>query len=460
MRLNIRVKMFLVLLFSNIAIIMAMYSFILISFESGFNTYIDEVEEQQLERLNTRLANLYQINQSFSFLQEDQNLVKILEGLFLFGIEASPEYAVELFDDNQEPLFVVLDKNKRVVIGQWSRDAESLLLPIRVSGDTVGWLGFSDDEGGEEIVEEETFIESQSHEFLIIAVFSVLGSAFFAFITTYYFEKPIKALVKGTEGLASGNYATRVVVQSHDELGDLSANFNKLAGRLEENVRTRQKWVENISHELKTPLALLAGEVEAVQDGVRPLTEQTINLLGKDIEHLTVLISDLDELWQTETGAMTFCKEQVSLHQLLLKSLQKSSKQFAEKDVAVDFHNQAESQLLVDADPKRLTQLFDNILNNSMRYTHPRGRVQVSLEHNTQYGLIRIEDTAPGVADSDLPLLFDRLYRVEQSRNRQYGGAGIGLAVCKNIVEGHGGRLTAAHSAMGGLGIRIELPLG
>lgn len=455
--------MFLVLVTSNIAIITTMYLFITASLESGYEGYINDIELHQLKRVSTRLGELFQTRNGFTFLQHDQHQVRNLEELLFDQDILFPGYLDEEIEDAEEmeefpdiPAFFVLDHKKNTIIGLWNKEDEFPLVPIQIDGKTVGWTGFSD---MEEIVEGDVFIEAQNQEYLIITAITLLCSALFALGTAYHFEKPVKALAKGTRKLTSGRFDTRVKVQSNDEIGDLTRDFNILADKLEESEQARRKWVEDISHELKTPLTLLAGEIEAVRDGIRPLTDETVTLLGKDIEHLTELVNDLNDLWQTETEALSFCKTETRFQPVIQHCLEKFSKKFAAKNITVDFQSDHSDELVLHGDQKRLIQLYDNIFQNSLRYTDPGGTLQFRISNENDAVITTIQDTKPGVSQADLPHLFERLFRAEPSRNREFGGAGIGLALCKNIVLAHDGLIHAYTSPLGGLGLKIELPL-
>lgn len=457
MRLNIRIKMFLVLLFSNVAIIASMYIFFFVSLESGFNEYVEELEEVQLHGLSLRLGNLYQAKNNFSFLKNDKGIVGALENLLLLEFGAFPEETNEALETaDKSHLFFVLDSDKNAILGDWIEDNDQFISPIHVGEKIVGWVGFQD---VDDMFDDEIFIEGQNQDFLIITAITLIFSALFAMAAAYHFEKPVKALAKGTKTLASGRYDIRLEEQSTDEIGDLTRDFNSLADKLEENERARKKWVEDISHELKTPLTLLSGEIEAVQDGVRPFTAATIELLGKDIDHLSTLVNDLNDLWRTETGTMSFSKKKILLIPIVQHCLENFRQQFTAKGLTLEFHTETEEDLKVEGDSSRLMQLYNNLLQNSLRYTNTGGVVRLLIRKDQNDAIINIHDSEPGVDPVDFDRIFDRLYRVEPSRNREFGGAGIGLTISRNIVLAHDGIIRAEASPLGGLGLQITLPL-
>ncbi|MCV6609613.1 MAG: ATP-binding protein, partial [Amphritea sp.] len=216
------------------------------------------------------------------------------------------------------------------------------------------------------------------------------------------------------------------------------------------------KWVEDISHELKTPLTLISGEIEAVRDGIREVTPATLELLSQDVARLNHLVDDLKALWQSEPGAIQLERESCQLHQLLSQSVDKFRGQLVEQQISLNV--QLPDTSPIQADQHRMAQVFDNILSNTLRYTDKPGSLSVTLSSEADLYRLVFSDSGPGVPYTDLPRLFDRLYRVERSRNRALGGVGIGLAICRNIVQAHGGIISASQSEQGGLSLTIELP--
>lgn len=267
---------------------------------------------------------------------------------------------------------------------------------------------------------------------------------------------PIRALAQGTRRLAAGDYAFRVDARRRDEFGALAADFNHLAASLESHREQRRRWGADIAHELRTPISVLRGEIQALQDGVRPVSAEALASLHAECDRLTALVEDLYQLALTDAGALEYRFETLSLAPLLREAAELQRAAFADAGLALDVELAEAAPVRVDA--RRIAQLIDNLLGNARRYTDAPGRVRLGLRSSGDHVLLSVEDTAPGVPDAALPRLFDRLYRVEDSRDRANGGAGLGLAICRAIVEAHGGRIEAVHSPLGGLRVEIVLP--
>jgi two-component system sensor histidine kinase BaeS len=246
-------------------------------------------------------------------------------------------------------------------------------------------------------------------------------------------------------------------VVGHDEVAQLAGDFNHLAEALEAAQRGRQQWIADIAHELRTPLTTLRAEIEAVQDGVRPLTQASIASVAHEVHRLARLVEDLRLLSLSDLGALTTRKQPVELDEAISDALAVGRAAIEQKPLGVE--SRLSPGIFVDADPDRLAQVFGNLLQNTLRYTETPALLRISLAVEGREARIDWEDSYPGVGDADLAHLTERLYRVDASRSSASGGSGLGLAIVQAIVHAHGGRMQAAHSALGGLHWRIWLPL-
>lgn len=219
----------------------------------------------------------------------------------------------------------------------------------------------------------------------------------------------------------------------------------------------RRDFMADISHELRTPLAVLRGELEAIQDGVRQFTPESVTSLQAEVATLTKLVDDLHQLSMSDEGALAYQKKSVDAVSLVEIAAGAFRERFASRNLTLSL--ELPESATVFGDPHRLMQLFNNLLENSLRYTDSGGRTLIQLIPRDNTLLLRFADSGPGVSDEQLQRLFERFYRTEGSRNRASGGSGLGLAICLNIVEAHGGAIHAAHSPFGGVSITVELPL-
>jgi two-component system sensor histidine kinase BaeS len=321
----------------------------------------------------------------------------------------------------------------------------------------VGYLGLLPSKFLSDI-HQLRFVKEQKLVFAIVAMLMLLVAAAISLPLARLLVRPLRKLAAATSHLSSGRYDVRVPVDSDDEFGHLSRDFNALALSLDKNEQARRQFVADISHELRTPLAILGGEIEAIQDGLQDLSLESIGSLQVEVFRLNRLVDDLYQLALSDVGALAYRKSDVNLTDILCEAMDRARPQLAERSLTLTA-SLPQEPVIVFADAERLAQLFDNLLGNSRKYTDPAGTIEIALESASGGVTVDIRDSAPGVTEEERRMLFDRLYRVEGSRNRASGGAGLGLAICRNIVAAHEGAIEALPSPIGGVWIRVTLPV-
>ena len=326
---------------------------------------------------------------------------------------------------------------------------------IELEGQVVGWAGFVP-MGNVLPPDAQRFMARQIRINLISLALALGVAADLAFLLARNVSRPVRRLGETVRDLSRGEYRARTRVGAQDEIGELAAHVNQLADSLEQSRTARQRWMADIAHELRTPVAILKGEIEALADGVRPADERMSTSLREEVDQLSTLIDDLQTLALADAGALNIHKDSVDFSSLVSQCVNSFRDRLATREIMVDI--KVEEDVLVSADSARLRQLLHNLLENSCRYVKATGRVRVSLAQQQGQVELILEDSGPGLEKEQLDRLFERFYRVENSRSRSSGGSGLGLSICKNIVEAHGGSIRAEHSEMGGLKIRIVLP--
>ncbi|MGJ8680308.1 ATP-binding protein [Paraglaciecola sp.] len=362
--------------------------------------------------------------------------------------------------------YALLSFNKSLVAGKYLSELEYTTTPILVGEKTVGYLAVSKRHDLAEGYEVD-FIQQQEHYLWLIGLVCMLLVVCVTFPLASHIVRPIKLITSGMHKLTQGDYQQSIQLKREDELGELSRDFNELALTLVENESTRKRWLANISHELRTPLAILRGELEAMLDQVRPMNSDNVGSAYDETKHLQRLIDDLNLLTSADIGGMQYRKSNQNLVTLIRNELDKNSGYLSDAGITMHFSSSVEN-LDLYCDKTRLCQLFENIINNCVKYSSG-SRLQVNLalisaDRSTQAcekDLIQITfaDDGVGVEEQHLPHLFEHLYRVDDSRNRQTGGSGLGLSICRHIVTAHQGELTASKSSLGGLAIIISLPV-
>jgi len=368
------------------------------------------------------------------------------------------------FGGPEEPTpFILLNERKQPFLSETGAPSspippDLILNPLHYQGKVVGYLGmFPHPRPPDEL--QRRFLHEQGAGFSLVAGMLILLAASFSFPLARRLIRPLKTLAAATDQLAAGHFSIRVPVTSADELGQLARGFNAMAQTLEQNEQARRQWVADISHELRTPLAILRGEVEAIQDGIRIANSDAIDSLHGEVLRLERLVDDLYQLSLSDLGALTYRKEELEPGPLLSSLLASYQPQFTSRRITMRSTLPQDNDAVLFGDPERIRQLFTNLFDNSLKYTDPGGTIIVRLTCDSTCATFVCEDSPPGVPESAIDRLFERLFRVEASRNRAGGGAGLGLAICRNIVEAHSGSIEASHSSLGGLRITVTLPL-
>lgn len=257
--------------------------------------------------------------------------------------------------------------------------------------------------------------------------------------------RPLAQMMVGTKRIAAGDYATRVPVVGQDELGQLAASFNRMADSLQSIEQMRKMMVVNIAHELRSPLTNMRGYLEALRDGVLPPSRENVALLHEETLRLVGLAEDLLQLSEADVARANLRPQQVDLAELLNKKLSLWQAQFAAKEIAVETQFERDACHL-QADADKLAQVIHNLLQNAWQYTPSGGRVRISAARTPGQVAVSFVNTGADIDEKDLPFIFERFYRGEKSRSRHHGGVGIGLAIVKELIEAHGGRVLAESS--------------
>jgi two-component system sensor histidine kinase BaeS len=271
--------------------------------------------------------------------------------------------------------------------------------------------------------------------------------------------RPVQEARQAAHRIADGELHTRLTPCGSDELAGLAHDINAMAASLQQLEASRRRWIAELSHETRTPLAVLRGEVEALIDGVRPLDHQALASLQGEVARLTRLMDDFHQLALSDLRALPCHFGALDAGALVREAAARAAPHAAAAGLTLDWAVPAEP-VRADWDRQRIEQLLTNLMQNSLRYTDAPGRLSLTLQAADDLSAtLVVEDSAPGVPTDALTRLFEPLYRADPSRSRQSGGSGLGLAICQAIVRSHGGSIVAQPSAWGGLRVEACLPL-
>jgi two-component system sensor histidine kinase BaeS len=459
---RIRTRLFATLLVATFSVVISMHFFTRWSFEKGFEAWLADKLDTRATYLAEVLAAQWEVDGNWDRLASNRRIWFRLSK----AVPGQRHFMHPRQDDQigkkmvREPVSaLLLDADKRLLIGHLpTQDTPLKLYPVEVNDTIVGYLGIVPSPGLMEFRDYQ-FREQQYQNLVWLSLGATLLSALLAFIFAASINRPLSRIAGSLRALARGDYSRRITPVQRDELGQLCANVNDLAHTLDQAARSRQQWVADTSHELRTPLALMRAEIEALQDGVRPLTKESIDGLHQDVMQLFRLVEDLYELAGSDLGGMHYRKERLSPLPLIEDCCDDFRLAVENKGLQLTLESSIPRACRIMVDADRITQMLRNILTNSLRYTDAPGQIHVCAVANRSSLRLTIEDSAPGVTGADLDRLFERLYRVDASRSRNTGGSGLGLSICKNIVAAHDGQIRALPSKLGGVKIEIHLPV-
>jgi two-component system sensor histidine kinase BaeS len=301
------------------------------------------------------------------------------------------------------------------------------------------------------------FAQAQWRTGLYAAMAVLLLALAAALLGSRWLAAPLKAMAGQARRIADGDYAARLHSQRSDEIGSLARDLDAMAAALEQHRQARQRWTAEISHELRTPVAILRGEIEALQDGVRPFDAAALASFDAEVRRLGRLVEDLYQLSLADAGALAYRFEECELATLIDEALDAEREAISRAGLGLETDLIATARVRADRD--RLRQLLGNLIANALRYTDAPGNIRIATQRSGQRIELIVEDTPPGVPPEALPRLFDPLFRVEASRSRAAGGAGLGLAIVSRIAQAHEASVLAEPSPLGGLRVGIAFPI-
>jgi len=375
----------------------------------------------------------------------------------LLHVAVSPDLRVRLFDQEGELIARTVDgpPEEEPSTGWTEVTAEADIL---LGDEVVGTAVVTQRTRGGMFTERDEWLRQSSLWALALAAAIAVALASIAGVLySRSIARPIEAVTRTAERIRAGDRSARTGMTGGDPVSDLGATFDEMADALEAERRFEQQLTADVAHELRTPLQAIQATVEAMQDGVLPTDQERLSLIHDETVRLGRLTQSILELSRLETGAAPFTFASIDLSATVALAVE-SSRALMESTG----HRLEESVtpgLRVYGDGDRLIQAIGNLLSNAARYTPEAGVVRVRLLQEGAEAVIEVADSGIGVAEDERDKVFTRFWRADPARTRASGGLGIGLAVVREIVERHGGRVEVHTSDLGGAAFVVRLPL-
>lgn len=337
-------------------------------------------------------------------------------------------------------------------------------VPVLVDGRIVGYTYFKTMVLRIYDAREQRFIDSMNGVLALTMGIQCVIALVLGLIMGGRITRPVIRLEAAVKRIAAGQSHDHVVLGGRNEIARLSTHFNQMIDRLAAQEQSRRNLFADVAHELRTPVSIIQANLEMMIEGVYPANKERLSSLYEETRLLTQLIGDLRTISDLELGAATPERERMDLALLVAEVTDRHQARFAEVGIQLS-HEGPLSGHNVWADPMRLAQVVGNLLENALKYASTSQTIQVKVTRTTtekpRSGMILVEvlDEGPGIAADETEKIFERFYRAEQSRNRQLGGRGLGLAICRQVIESFDGRIGAKNRDSGGLCVWFELPV-
>ena len=334
---------------------------------------------------------------------------------------------------------VVYDERGESVGNSLSADDRAVAQTVTVSGKTVGYLVMGQPGRATLAPVEQNFLDGLRNTLMVAALLAGGLGIVLGLLISRALAAPLSNLAHAARAFAARDWNRRAQVQGADEIADVAREFNDMADELQRAETVRRNMIADIAHELRTPLAVLQGNLSAMLDGVYPLERSEIATLYDETRLLNRLVDDLRELALADAGQMQLNLQPVQV----AKALRDAAANFsiAADAQQIHMHIEATEPLMTVADPDRLGQILRNLIANALRHTPSGGSINLSAQVAERFVRISVADTGEGIAAEDLPNIFERFYRGDKSRTRTSGGTGLGLAIAKAWVEAMGGNI-------------------
>ncbi|GMO57197.1 MAG: HAMP domain-containing sensor histidine kinase [Termitinemataceae bacterium] len=309
---------------------------------------------------------------------------------------------------------------------------------------------------------DELFLMSLNRTLFICAIVMLVVCVALSFLLSGAISKPIRDCVKSASLIAGGNFQTKLSTTSTTaELHDLSASLNKMSAALLASKQQQLMFMQDVSHELRTPLTCLSGNIEAIRDKVWEPSAEHFDSCMEEVEHLTKLVEDLTTLTNIEWQSIPLNKTEIDLASLIHVVDENFQNAAAKKGILIECT--CAENIFFNADYDRIKQVLFNIVSNAIKYSE-EGKIRIdgkkmNLAQSNSGVLITVSDNGEGIAENDLPHIFERFYRCDKSRSRTSGGQGLGLAIAGAIVKAHNGHIKAENAQGGGTIFTVELPV-
>ncbi|WP_048600564.1 sensor histidine kinase [Rubeoparvulum massiliense] len=429
--------------------------------QNKFNSYVATYQEQRLNHWEQLLSNYYIENNSWQGIQA----LVAPHGMGMKGRGVGNRRTDFVTTENSERIILTATDGSILVDSRYNEalpftySAETPHREIIIDGKDIGtvWLDPQPLPGIQSM--EEQFSRSVMLVFFGAGLFILVIAIVLARLLAQKLIHPLHQLMGAIQQIADGNKDSRVSIQSNDELGALAEQFNHMIEEIQQTELQQKNMIANVAHDLRTPIAILRGNLESMLAGIIPTNEEKLATLYDEVHRMSYLVQELHDLSLAEARQLQLNREWIDIVPFLQSIQQVFLPEAEQKNIQLLIQQPTDPSSRLFVDPRRLEQVLYNLMANALRHTPAGGTIQLRWEKVNENVKIEILDSGSGIDPDDLPHLFERFYRGDKARNRASGGSGLGLAIVKELVQLHSGHVEAANRPEGGSHFTIILPI-
>jgi signal transduction histidine kinase len=406
--------------------------FVNMTVSNKFNEYMIDIQNKRYERIVSYFEEAYK--REGKWTKET--------GIELMHEANMGNYCLTLMDSNKEPIWGMDPEEllRQIHIGEMSiQDGvyTTKTFEIKVDGNIVGFVDIGQYSSVLLSEEDLTFKDSINKSIVLSGVLTLIIIGSFSLFFSKQFSNPIREVAKMSVSLSQGNFNAKSKIESNiEELEDLRMSINILAEKLNYQDTLRKRLVSDITHETRTPLNVLQNNLEAMIDGVFPVTKEGLNYLNEEVIRFGKLINDLNLLKEFESESIKLNYETIFLDELITEICRDFFRAAKNKNINIEYTIQPNEKYRIIGDKDKIKQVLINLISNSLKFTESDGEIFINLYKENKDIIVELVDNGIGINQEDLPFIFERLYRGDKSRN-QIEGNGIGLTIVKNILDLH-----------------------
>ncbi len=453
MKISLTKKMALVFGLTSLLIIAMFFSVTYFVINTSFTRYINETQEEQNQEIVSFLGSVYDSDEKYS--------EEVLTSLWHRAMMA--HYYLTLWDEDKNILWQMeresIELMDGIMLGMTDEGSYGeRTYPIKQNNEIVGYIAIGQ-YGSHFLTEADiNFQESLYKGLILTSLLGTILAILLGIVNAKELANPILKIKDTADILQKGDLTARAQLKSKTkEVKELADSINHLGFSLEQQEQLRKRLTSDVSHELRTPLNVLKNYLEALMDGIWEPTYKRLKICYDEVDRLTDLVKGLENLTNLESDEIILQKEPRSLEVIIKSVVQQFKPSFYEKEIFIEIDMVEDSQVHIDVN--KFKQVFVNLLSNALKFTDSHGTVIVKLFRSNLQAVVQVKDTGIGIDKKDLPFIFERFYRAEQSRSRKTGGAGLGLAIVEQIIETHGGTIQVESEPAKGTVFTLSLPM-